>query len=100
MAISAHSATLVQMFEVALARRMCCSRVCSVSTKPRCAVEVDGGADEAAGHAAHELVLGGEHAEVGAAEAERHAEPLPLAHDDVGAERARRLQHAEVHRIG
>src|SRR5664279_2890081 len=29
------SACAVQMFEVAFSRRMCCSRVCSVSTKPR-----------------------------------------------------------------
>ena len=32
---SALSACAVQMFEVAFSRRMCCSRVCSVSTKPR-----------------------------------------------------------------
>jgi hypothetical protein len=63
------------------------------------AVEIDGGADEAAGQAAHELVLGSEHAEVGAAEAERHPEPLALAHDDVRALAPRRLQHAEVDRI-
>ena len=34
-AISAISAWLVQMFEVAFSRRMCCSRVDSVSTNPR-----------------------------------------------------------------
>ncbi|MND06195.1 hypothetical protein D3C83_274410 [compost metagenome] len=32
---SAHSTELVQMFDVAFSRRMCCSRVLSVSTKPR-----------------------------------------------------------------
>ena len=32
---SAQSPELVQMFEVAFSRRMCCSRVESVSTKPR-----------------------------------------------------------------
>ena len=32
---SALSACAVQMFDVAFSRRMCCSRVCSVSTKPR-----------------------------------------------------------------
>jgi hypothetical protein len=40
---------LVQMFEVALERRMCCSRACRVSVKPA-AVAVDGAADDAAGH--------------------------------------------------
>src|ERR1700730_2690363 len=34
-AMSAQRATLVQMLEVAFSRRMCCSRVWSVSTKPR-----------------------------------------------------------------
>ena len=32
---SAQRPELVQMFEVAFSRRMCCSRVDSVSTKPR-----------------------------------------------------------------
>jgi hypothetical protein len=32
---SAFSACAVQMLCVAFSRRMCCSRVCSVSTKPR-----------------------------------------------------------------
>jgi len=34
-AASAQSAWFVQMFEVAFSRRMCCSRVASVSTNPR-----------------------------------------------------------------
>ena len=32
---STHRPELVQMFEVAFSRRICCSRVDSVSTKPR-----------------------------------------------------------------
>ena len=35
MPASAFSAWAVQMLCVAFSRRMCCSRVCSVSTKPR-----------------------------------------------------------------
>ena len=64
------------------------------------AVTVHGGADEAPGHAAHQLVLGGEDPEVRAAEAHRHPEPLPFADDDVGAELPGSFQDAEVHRVG
>src|SRR5437867_726740 len=55
------------------------------------AVVVDGGADEPPGHAPDQLVLRGEDAEVRASEVQGHAEPLPFAHDDVGAELARAL---------
>src|SRR6266568_3289342 len=41
-AASAQSAWFVQMFEVAFSRRMCCSRVASVSTKPRRPSDSDG----------------------------------------------------------
>ncbi len=61
-AISAISAWLVQMFDVAFSRRMCCSRVESVSTNPRWPLLVDGLADEASGHLANELLLRRDHA--------------------------------------
>ena len=64
------------------------------------AVAVHGGADEAARHPAHEVLLGAEHTEVRPTEAHRHAEPLPFADDEIGAEPARRLEHAQVHGIG
>ena len=50
-----HRPELVQMFEVALSRRMCCSRVDSVSTKPRRPSRIDGLAAEPARHLAHDI---------------------------------------------
>ena len=90
----AHRATLVQMFEVAFSRRMCCSRVWSVRTIAALAVAVHGGAHEAPGHAAHELRTAAKTPRFGPPIAERHAEPLALAHHDVGAEGARRREEA------
>ncbi len=49
---SAFSAWAVQMLRVAFSRRMCCSRVCSVSTKPRRPSTSVGLAGDPAGHAA------------------------------------------------
>ncbi len=83
-AINATSAWLVQMLEVAFSRRMCCSRVERVRTKPRRALLVDGLAGEAAGHLAENFSLGGDDAAVRAAVAERDAEGLRFHGDDVG----------------
>ena len=52
---SASSVWFVVMFDVAFSRRMCCSRVCSVSTKPRSPFEVGRLADDPARAAADEL---------------------------------------------
>src|SRR5207248_1658146 len=49
------------------------------------ALAVDGLAHEAPGQAPYVLEPAGEQAQVGPAEAERRAERLPLADDDVGA---------------
>src|SRR4030095_11952796 len=110
---SAHSPELVQMFDVAFSRRMCCSRVESVSTKPRLprastvcpqrppglwaphrsaapgraalAARVARLPAEAARHLAHRLFARREKAERRSAEARRHAEALRLAAHDVRA---------------
>ncbi len=66
----------------------------------RIALGVDGDADQAARHAALELVAGGEVAGVRAAETERHAEALAVADHDVGAPFARRGQDRERQQVG
>ena len=96
---SALSACAVQMLCVAFSRRMCCSRVCSVSTKPRRPSTSRRLAGDAARHAAQVGLLGGEEAERRAAEVEPVAERLPLPHGDVDAELAGRLEHAERQRV-
>ena len=88
---SAFSAWAVQMLWVAFSRRMCCSRVCSVSTKPRRPSTSVGLAGDPARHAADVLLGRAEEAERGAAEVEPVAERLALADGDVGAALARRL---------
>ena len=78
------------MLCVAFSRRMCCSRVWSVSTKPRRAVHVARLARDPAGHPADEALRRGEEAEARAAEVEPVPERLALAHADVGAQLAGR----------
>ena len=56
-------------------------------------------ADDAPGDLAHVLAARGEEAQVRPAEAERDAQRLPLAHDDVRAQRARRLEQAQSERV-
>ena len=97
-AISATSAWLVQMFEVAFSRRICCSRVESVSTKPRLPLLSTVWPDEPAGHLAQVLFLGRDDAAEGAAIAERDAEGLRLHADDVGLDG--RTHDAERNRLG
>ena len=53
--ISATSAWLVQMFEVAFSRRMCCSRVAKRQHESALAVAVRGLPDQAPRHLADEL---------------------------------------------
>ena len=89
-AASAQSAWLVQIFEVAFSRRMCCSRVASVSTKPRRPVAVGRLSREPPRHLPHEFVARGNHSDVRAAIARRHAEALPFHRDNV---RFRRRPH-------
>ena len=58
---------LVQMFEVALSRRICCSRVESVSTIAAPPFGIDGLAAEPSGHLAQIFRLRGEQADIGPA---------------------------------
>ena len=93
---SASSVWLVVMFEVAFSRRMCCSRVCSVSTIAALARGVDRLADDAAGQPADVVGARGEEAVVRAAVAHRVAGRLALADRHRAAVVARRLEHAEL----
>ena len=77
------------MFDVALSRRMCCSRVDRVSTKPRRPLGVHGLAAQAPRHLADEGLAAGEQADVGPAEVEAVADRLALGHGDVGPHLAR-----------
>ena len=97
-AISATSAWLVQIFEVAFSRRMCCSRVDSVSTKPRLPFLSTVSPAKPARHLADELLLCGEYAAVGTAEAERHAERLRFHGHDVGVRGGRRSRATRLRR--
>ncbi len=66
----------------------------------RLALRIDRHADQPAGHRALERVLAAHERGVRAAEAERHAEPLRVADDDVGAPRARRFEQRERQQVG
>ena len=99
MPASALSVCAVVMLCVAFSRRMCCSRVCSVSTNPRRPSTSVGLAGDPAGHAAQVLLLRGEEAEARAAVVEPVAERLALPHRDVDAEVAGRAQDAERDRV-
>ena len=93
---------LVQMLEVALARRMCCSRACSVSVKPFAAGNIERAADDAAGHLPHVIESRRHEAEVRAARGQRHADRLAFADGDIRAPRAplpRWLQQRERGRV-
>ena len=97
-AISAISAWLVQMFEVAFSRRMCCSRVASVRQKARLPRVSTVSPTRRPGHLAHVLFLGGDDAGEGTAVARRDGEGLQLAHHDIGLDRRR--QQPERHGFG
>ena len=88
------------MFEVAFSRRMCCSRVDSVSTKPRLPSRVDGLAGEPARHLADVLLAAREQADIRPAELQPDADRLALADDDVGAHLARRFDQPQRDRFG
>ena len=97
---SAHRPLLVQMFEVAFSRRICCSRVDRVSTKPRLPSASTVSPASRPGHLADELLLAGEQADIGPAEIEADADRLAFADDDVGAHLAGRADRAQRHRLG
>ena len=75
----AHSPELVQMLEVALSRRNVLLARRQGQHIAAAALRVDGLAGQPAGHLAHQLVAGGEQADIGAAEVQRIAERLALA---------------------
>lgn len=75
---------LVQMFEVALLRRMCCSGL-QGQGEARLAVEIERAADDAPRQLAHKLLTTAEEPGIGSAGGERHAQGLCLAAGDIGA---------------
>ena len=88
------------MLQVALSRRMCCSRVCSAMRSGGLAAGVDRDADDPAGHGALVGVPGGEEGGVRAAIAHRHAEALGGAEDDVGTQLAGRGEQRQGQQVG
>ena len=76
--ISAISAWLVQMFEVAFSRRMCCSRVESVSTNPRLPLRVARSRPPAVRASGGRTFRASRSPRIRPAEAQRHAERLRL----------------------
>ena len=90
---------LVQMFEVAFSRRMCCSRVWSVSTQQRLPWRSVVWPTIRPGILRTYVLAAGHDAQVGPAERHRVAQRLSLGHDDVGAVVARPAQQAQADRI-
>ena len=90
----------MQMLDVALSRRMCCSRVWSASRSAGRPSASSGQTDQAARHLAPVLVTTGEEAGVRSPVAHGNAEALGRAHGDVGAHLARRAEDGEREEIG
>ena len=88
------------MLLVAFSRRMCCSRVDSVSTKLRRPSASTVSPASRPGICRTCLRRVGEQADIGAAEIERVADRLAFADDDVGAHLAGRAHGAERNRFG
>jgi len=97
--MTARRTCAVQMFDVALSRRMCCSRVPRASRIAGFAVDILGNTDEAAGHLALELVFRCKKAGVRSAKAHGYAEALGRADRDVGAKFAGRSQQGQCEQI-
>ena len=87
------------MFEVARSRRMCCSRVCSVSTNPRLPSRSRVSPAIRPGHPADQRLGGGEEPERGSAEVEAVSERLSLPDRDVDAAFAGAPQQRQRQRI-
>jgi hypothetical protein len=90
------------MFDVAFARRMCCSRVWNVRVNARFPREsILPHSRDSSRHPPEILFLRGEHARRGTAEAHRETERLRLPDRDVGTVSTRRVENRErreVHR--
>ena len=97
---SASSVWLVQMFDVAFSRRMCCSRVCRVSTNARSPWRSTVSPDDPARHLADVVHARREEAVVRPTVAQTSCPtlcPSPMA--IVAAVRTWRLEHAQRHRV-
>ena len=97
---SAHRPELVQMFDVAFSRRICCSRVESVSTKPRLPSASTVSPASRPGICRTCFSRQCEQADIGPAELQADADRLAFADDDVRAHLARRLDQPERDRLG
>ena len=89
----------MQMLLVAFSRRMCCSRVCKVSTKVRRPRRSTVSPTMRPGHTADELFTAGEDAEKGTAVTHRRSERLSLSDSDIDAVVSRSSQETERDRI-
>ena len=97
---SAQRPELVQILLVAFSRRMMLLAGRQREHEAAIAVGIDGFTAEPSRHLADEFLAGGHQADIGAAEIEAVADRLALADDDIGAERAGRLDQAERHHLG
>ena len=97
---SAHSPLLVQMFEVAFSRRICCSRVRQRQHEAAPPVGIDGLATQPPRHLADMLLATGEQPQIRPAEVKAVADGLPLGDDDVGPHLAGRPDQPERYYLG
>ena len=88
------------MLLVALSRRMCCSRVCSVSRIRGRTVGVDGDADEAARQLAGMLCVHDQIPGVRSAESHWNTEALSVAERHVGADLTGRRDQGQREQVG
>ena len=87
------------MFEVAFSRRMCCSRVCSVSTKPRRPSTSVVSPAMRPGILRRNASWAAKKPNDGPPKSSRLPSGWPSPTRDVDAEVAGRAQHAERHRV-
>ena len=96
---SANSPWFVQMLLVAFSRRMCCSRVCSVSTQQRLPRRSTVWPTSRPGMRRTNCSRQAMMPRYGPPNGHRVAQRLPFGHDDVGPVVARPLQQAQADRI-
>ncbi len=90
---------MVQIFEVAFSRRMCCSRVWSVSTQQRFPFRSVVSPDNSARHLPHVFLAADHDSQVRAAKAQMIAQRLAFGHRDIGAVVDRALEQADADRV-
>ena len=86
------------MLEVALSRRICCSRAWSVNTKHLRPPVVGGRTDYATRHLAHQRLAGAEIAQIRPTETQRDAERLGVAASDIRTPFAGSAQRSQIGR--